>query len=174
MTEGAGGVAVEAVDESGAERVAEAGEFGPALEQCAGEGGLALARGGMDGEAGGLVEDDQVVVLAEQAELDFDGLRGGLLAGADDDHFAGAEAVAGAFEGAVDADEAFVDLAAGFGAGGVLLAAGEEDVEAFAVAVGEEFGGDGDGGGHGRRPSSGRRRRSPKMRGDDECGRRRC
>jgi hypothetical protein len=72
-----GGIAVEAVDDAGALRVA-AGRLGRsgrrrgALREQLGERVLAVALGGVDDDSGGLVDDEQVLVLVGDRE----GLRG--------------------------------------------------------------------------------------------------
>ena len=78
--EDARGVAVEAVDDAGAELAADAGEVADVVEQGVDEGARAVAGRGMHDDARRLVDRDQVLVLVEDRErdrlgLDRDGAR---------------------------------------------------------------------------------------------------
>ena len=136
----AGGVAVQAVDEAGAQRVVELRELRPAADQRAGQCGLALARSGMHGEAGGLVEHHQVLVLEDHIKVDRHGdRRRGGLGRVYCDQLAEMQAVGGPLERALDAHEAAVDQLAHVRSRGPGQATADEDIEAFVIKVGEEF-----------------------------------
>ena len=78
-----------------------------------------VAGGGVDDEAGGLVEDHQGVVLVEDVQGDILRMRNGIrgVGPVDLDGFAGMRGVGGFDHAAVDADMAFFDQAAEGAAG---------------------------------------------------------
>ena len=98
---------------------------------------------GVDGEPDRFVEHDHIGVLVADVERDVfrrgDHRRGTGRVHAH--HVAEAQAVRGPLEAAVDLHQAIVDQAPGGGAGEAGQAARDEHVEAFALGVGEEFGG---------------------------------
>ena len=59
---------VEAVDDAGALDAVDAGEVGPQWWRSALTRVLARGRGGVDRHAGGLIDDEEVVVLVDDAE----------------------------------------------------------------------------------------------------------
>lgn len=126
--EDAGGLAVDAVGELPAVPLAEAG-----AEEVR-EGVAVVAGGGVDGETGGLVEDEEVGVLVEHGVVEDDrGLaRGGAL---DHEALAEADPLGGAAEGLAGvgaADAAGVDDLLDAGAGEAGDPAGDEAIEAEA------------------------------------------
>ena len=73
-------VLVEAMDDAGAELAADAAQVVHVKEQRVDERLVGVAGGGMDDQAGGLVDHDDVVVLVEDRErevLRLDGRRSG-------------------------------------------------------------------------------------------------
>ncbi len=75
----AGGVAVKAVDDAGPAFAADAGEFVSAMgEERVHQGAVFVAGGGVDDEAGGLVQHDEVAVFVQDGEGDGLGLGGGV------------------------------------------------------------------------------------------------
>src|SRR5271169_3609345 len=65
------GVLVEAMDDAGPSHAADAGKAGAAMrDQRVDEGAVGVSRGGMDDEAGGLVDDEQICILKTNIERD--------------------------------------------------------------------------------------------------------
>ena len=70
-----GGVLVDAVDDPGAERSADPGKVLEMMEQRVHERPGVVAGGGMDDHPGGLVDDDDVLILVDDRERDVFGGR---------------------------------------------------------------------------------------------------
>ena len=73
--EQAAGVAVQAVHDAGAQRAADSGESGEAVQQsidqgAAVAGGVLRAGSGVDHHSGGLIDDRKVVVFIDDVQLD--------------------------------------------------------------------------------------------------------
>ena len=129
-----GGVFVDAVDEPGT-GVAGVEEGVAAEVPCEGmdEGARPMPEGGVDDHAGGLVDDEQGVVLVEDVEGDVFGDDAVFAAGVchdEGDEVAGAHFVAGTDGRAVDEDVACVGGFLYLGTGGVGEAGEEEFVDA--------------------------------------------
>lgn len=150
----AGGVAVEAVDDAGPGGVVAGGFDGAAMvHDGVDEGAGIVARRGMDDEAGGFVDDEDVGVFEEDVEGDVFGRGGGFGRGrqGEADGVAGEYASAGALAGdAVDERAVLLDDFLDIGAGGVLYHLGQERIEAKAVVEVVDDGFEGIGGGVGR------------------------
>jgi hypothetical protein len=127
----AAGVLVEAMDDPGALLAADAGEGGAVGEQGVDERVARVAGGGVDDEAGRLVEDEEIGVLEKDVEgdvlgLEEAGLGGGLGEG---DERAGAELFAGLGRFSRERDVALLDEGLEAGAGEVGYFFCEEPVE---------------------------------------------
>ena len=159
--EDAGGVLVEAVHDAGAEFAADALEIAAMVEQGVDEGVGGVAGGGMDDEAGGLVEDDQVGIFVEDGEGDVGGNEAdGFGLGEDAAEFvAGSEGGVGFEDGfAVEGNAAGLDELFPARAGNSGMRGGKPGVEARRAAVESE------GqlvGGHGASTSCGRQTVEP-------------
>ncbi len=110
--EAAAGVLVEPVDDAGPRHAADAAQLpGAMMQQRVDERVFLVAGGGMDDEAGGLVQHEQRFVLEQNVERDFLRLRlgGPGVRPVDFNLFAGAGRVRGLDGLAVDADVALFD-----------------------------------------------------------------
>ena len=97
---------------------------------------LAQARGGVRDEPGGLVDDEQVLVLERDLETHLDGLEAGTgILQRDLDLLATPQAESLAGDRAVDRHTARGDVALGRGARADLVELGEEAVEADASRI---------------------------------------
>ncbi len=106
-----GGIAVEAMDDSGAELAEPAGELFGIVREGVDQGAVLVAPGGMDDQVGRLIEDDQIVIFVDHVEGDVFGLDLLLLGLGEHelDHVAVAELEAG-FDGlTVDLDGSGLD-----------------------------------------------------------------
>lgn len=105
------------------------------VEEAVGEGSLAVARAGMDDEAGGLVEDEEEFVLEQNPERHFLGgeRRGGGFLGNFQDHGVAIAQNERGFGGiAVHQRAAVADESLQTGAGKIGTERTEEAVEALA------------------------------------------
>ena len=125
-------VAVETVDDPGPQLAADAGQVADVVEEGIHERARRVARGGMDDEAGRLVDRDQVFVLVEDRERDVLGLDGGLarLGDVDRDLLARAHDVGPPGRASVDEHRAFGDELLDAGARHVRARQREKRVEA--------------------------------------------
>jgi len=128
----AAGVAVEAVDDAGPQLAVGRGEGLCVGGEGVDEGAALVALGGVDDEVGGLVDDEDVLVLEQDVEGDVLGGDGGAFweVGRDLDAVAAADAVARLGGRGVDSDAPFADEALDEGAGEVGEGRGEVLVEA--------------------------------------------
>jgi hypothetical protein len=138
------------------------------MEQGVDQGAVGAAGAGVDDEAGGFVDGDQVVVFVEDVERDVFGFGGGQRRPRDDaefEAFAAAQAEAGTKDGfAIEGGVAFADELLETGAAELGELSGKEVVEALVAGVGgHDEAGDASGHGRARWPAGGagrtRRRR---------------
>ena len=128
------GVAVEAMHDAGSGDAADAAEFAVAMmEQRVDQRPLGVSGGGVDDQARGFVEHQQIVILEHDVERD--GLRGGGggvgFGPADGDALTGAGGV-GRFDGAaIDADVAAGDEPLNGSTGDGFEAGAQVSVDAF-------------------------------------------
>jgi len=73
----AGGVFVEAVDDSGAQLAADALQVGAVVQEGVDQGVAGVAGGWVDDEPGGFVDDEEVVVFVKDSQRDIGGGKGG-------------------------------------------------------------------------------------------------
>jgi hypothetical protein len=127
----AAGVLVQAMDDAGALLAADGAEGAAMGQQGMDERMAGVASGGMDDEAGGLVEDEEVRVFVEDIERDILGLQeGGLGGGLGDSHeSAVADGVAGFGGFSGEGDVALFDEGLEARAGEVRQHAGKESVQ---------------------------------------------
>jgi len=135
--ENAGSFQVEAVDNAGPLGTPTGGEFsGAVMQECGGEGAGGTTGAGMNGQTGGLVQDDHVLVLMQNVERDGFGLHMSRSRGGDADGDAGADGkkIPGfrGFPG--DLDPAGLHPLLNF-ATGLAAEAGEDEIGPF-VAIG--------------------------------------
>jgi hypothetical protein len=131
--EQARGVAVEPVDDAGPVLLPA---LGAVLDQTVNERALSASGPGMDDDACGLVDDEQVLVLVRDAEIDARGPDPlSPLGRLELDLLAFLEAIALWPRRAVDGDAAGLEQALGVRAGSELLEAAEEPVEPRARGV---------------------------------------
>ncbi len=128
--EEARGVLVEAVDDAGPHRVAEGRQLGRRRQQGVDQRPAGVSRRRVDGEPGGLIDDDDVFVLVDDGDRDRLRRRLRLLRGRDgsDDSCAGGQSIRRALLPSVHRHQARGDETAGLTAGEALGDAGEEDV----------------------------------------------
>lgn len=134
----AGGVFVEAMDDAGAGFTADAGEVVAVMEEGVDEGAVGVAGGGVDDEAGGFVDDEDVAVLIEDFDGDVlgDDFDGGGVGDGEGDEVAGADDGAGLGGFGVEAAVVGFDEVLEAGAGVLGEAGVEEAVEAFSGVLG--------------------------------------
>ena len=132
-----GGFQIEAVDDAGPLGTTAGGKFsGAVMQERGGEGAGGTTGAGMNGQPGGLVQDDHVIVLVQNVERDGLGLHMSRSRGGDADRDAGAggQNIPGfhGFPGGLDPAglHPLLNLAAGLAA-----QAGEDEIGPF-VAIG--------------------------------------
>lgn len=135
----AGGVLVEAVNDAGAGLSADAGEVVAVMKEGVDEGAVGVTRGGVDDEAGGLVDDEDVRVLVEDVEGDVLGgdLDGDSLRDGKEDGVARLEDGAGFGGLAIKRGVAGLDEVLEAGAGVLRQAGVEEAVQALTGVLGQ-------------------------------------
>jgi len=129
--EEAGGVLVESMDDSRPEYAADAGKIGAVGQESVDEGMSSMAGRGMHGQARGLIDDEEVLVLVDDVKghgfrLDVERPR---RRDAHVDDVVASQEVRWADGASVNRDKRFVDEASGVGAREAGAALGNEGIE---------------------------------------------
>ncbi len=134
----AGGVAVEAVHNAGAQITCRAREGAEAVEQGVHQGSRVHAGARVDDHAGGFIDGDDIFIFVEDGERDLfrSGVERSGAGGLDDDGIARSSQVRRAARVAVDADTAVLDPILQAGAAELGKTLVEDEIQALSGLLG--------------------------------------